>query len=39
MILLDRLEVFNISVSGFLKFLLPFSNSIFKNGGLSGALF
>ena len=39
MILLDRLEVFNISESDFLKILLPFSYSIFKNGRLSGASF
>ena len=37
MILLDRLEVFNISVTGFL--LLPFLHSNFKNGALSGASF
>ena len=39
MILLDRLEVFNISASCFFKILLPFSYSIFKNGRLSGASF
>ena len=39
MILLDRLEVFNISASGFFIFSLPFSYSIFKNGRLSGASF
>ena len=38
MILLDRLEVFNISASCFF-FFLPFSYSIFKNGRLSGASF
>ena len=37
MILLDRLEVFNISVSHF--FLSAFSYSNFKNGRLSRALF
>ena len=30
MILLDRLEVFNISVSGFFKILLPFYTVILK---------
>ena len=37
MILLDRLEVFIISVSCFFFILLPFSYSKFKNGCLSGA--
>ena len=39
MILLDRLEVFNISESCFFLILLPFSYSVFKNGRLSGAPF
>ena len=39
MILLDRLEVFNISASGFFKILLPFLHSNFKNGRLGGASF
>ena len=39
MILLDRLEVFNISASHFLKILLAFSYRNFKNGRLSSALF
>ena len=38
MILLDRLEVFNISASGFF-FFLPFLYSDFKIGRLSGASF
>ena len=39
MILLDRLEVFNISTSHFLKILSAFLYSNFKNGCLSGASF
>ena len=39
MILLDRLEVFNISASGFFLILLPFLYSNFKNDCLSGASF
>ena len=39
MILLGRLEVFNISASRFFLFSLPFSYSNFKNGRLSGASF
>ena len=38
-ILLGRLEVFNISASRFFLFSLPFSYSNFKNGRLSGASF
>ena len=39
MILLDRLEVFNISPSRFFLFLSAFSYSYFKNSRLSGASF
>ena len=39
MILLDGLEVFNISASCFFLILLLFSYSTFKNGCLSGASF
>ena len=39
MILLGRLEVFNISASRFIFFLSAFSYSNFKNGRLSGASF
>ena len=39
MILLDRLEVFNISASHYFLFLSAFLYSNFKNGRLSGASF
>ena len=38
-ILLDRLEVFNISASWLFLFVSAFSYRIFKNGRLSGASF
>ena len=39
MILLDRLEVFNISATHLFLILSAFSYSKFKNGRLSGASF
>ena len=38
-ILLDRLEVLNVSASGLFLFMSVFSYRIFKNGLLSGASF